>query len=90
VEQLKRKTHARNTSIIVPNQAIYLKKEHEIIVEWNFNHTFLQDKLMPCKYYKHISLFEVIFLMLSLLLLSTWVIVASVRCDRVQVDNNML
>jgi hypothetical protein len=90
MEQLKRTNHARNTSIIVPNQAIYLKQEHEIIVEWNFNHTFLQDKLMSCKYYKHISLFEVIFLMLSLLLLSTWVIVASVRCDRVQVDSNML
>jgi ABC-type Na+ efflux pump permease subunit len=45
---------------------------------------------MSCKYYKHISSFAVIFLMLSLVMLSTWMIVASVRCDRVQVANNML
>jgi hypothetical protein len=28
--------------------------------------------------------------MLSLVMLSTWMIVASVRCDRVQMANNML
>jgi hypothetical protein len=28
--------------------------------------------------------------MLSLLMFSTWMVVASVRCDRVQVANNML
>jgi ABC-type Na+ efflux pump permease subunit len=61
-----------------------------MIVEWKINHTLLQDKLMSCKYYKHISSFAVIFLMLSLVMLSTWMIVASVRCDRVQVANNML
>ena len=61
-----------------------------MIVEWKFNHTLIQDKLMSCKYYKHISSFAVIFLMLSLVMLSTWMIVASVRCDRVQVANNML
>jgi hypothetical protein len=90
MEQLRKAAHARNTPIIVPNQAIDLKQEHEMIVEWKFNHTLLQDKLMSCKYYKHISSFAVIFLMLSLLMLSTWMIVASVRCDRVQVANNML
>jgi ABC-type Na+ efflux pump permease subunit len=74
----------------VPNQEIYLKHEHEMIVEWKFNHNLLQNKLMLWKYYKHISSFAVIFLMLSLLMLSTWMIVASVRCDRVQVANNML
>ena len=61
-----------------------------MIVKWKFNHTLLQDKLMSCKYYKHISSFAVIFMMLSLVMLSTWMIVASVRCDRVQVANNML
>ena len=61
-----------------------------MIVEWKINHTLLQDKLMLCKYYKHISSFAVIFMILSLVMLSTWVIVASVRCERVQVDNNML
>jgi ABC-type Na+ efflux pump permease subunit len=73
----------------VPNQAVDLKHEHEKNVEWKFNHTLLQDKLMSYKYYKHISSFAVIFLMLSLLMFSTWVVVASVRCDRVQVANNM-
>jgi hypothetical protein len=29
-------------------------------------------------------------MMLSLLMFSTWMVVASVRCERVQVDNNML
>jgi ABC-type Na+ efflux pump permease subunit len=61
-----------------------------MIVEWKFNHTLLQYKLMSCKYYKHISSFAVILLMLSLVMLSTWMIVTSVRCDRVQMDNNML
>jgi hypothetical protein len=55
MEQLKKAVHARNTPIIVPNQAIDLKQEHEMIVEWKINHTMLQDKLMSCKYYKHIS-----------------------------------
>jgi hypothetical protein len=61
-----------------------------MIVEWKFNHTLLQDKLMSCEYYKHISSFAVIFFMLSLLMFSTWMVVASVRCERVLVDNNML
>jgi hypothetical protein len=60
-----------------------------MIVEWKFNHTLLQDRIMLCKYYKHIISFAVIFLMLSLLMLSIWMIVASVRCDKVQVSNNM-
>jgi hypothetical protein len=90
MEQLRKATYASNTPIIVPNQAIDLKHEHEMVVEWKFNHTLLQDKLMSCKYYKHISSFAVIFLMLSLLMFSTWMVVASVRCERVQVANNML
>jgi hypothetical protein len=61
-----------------------------MIVEWMFNHTLLQDKLISCKYYNHISLFAVIFMMLSLVMLSTWMIVSLVRCDKVQVANNML
>jgi hypothetical protein len=90
MEQLRKEDQARNTPIIVPNQVIDLKQEHEMIVEWKFNHTMLQDKLMSCKYYKHISSFAVIFMMLSLIVLSTWMIVDSVRCDRVQVANNMM
>jgi hypothetical protein len=82
MEQLWKATPARNTPIIVPNQVIDLKQEHEMIVEWKFNHNLLQDKLMSCKYYKHISSFEVIFLILSLVMLLTWLIVASVRCDK--------
>jgi ABC-type Na+ efflux pump permease subunit len=49
-----------------------------------------KDKLMSCKYYKYNSSFAVIFLMLSLVILSTWMIVASVRCNRVQMANNIL
>jgi folylpolyglutamate synthase/dihydropteroate synthase len=90
MEQLRKAAQERNTHIIVPNQAIDLNKEHEMIVEWKINHTLLQYKLMSCKYYKQFSSFVVIFLMLSLLMLSTWMIVALVRCDRVQVDNNMM
>ena len=60
-------SHASNTPIIVSNQVIDLKQEHEMIVEWNIKHTLIQYKLMSCKYYKHISSFAVIFFMLSLL-----------------------
>jgi ABC-type Na+ efflux pump permease subunit len=90
MEQLRKATYASNTPIIVPNKIIDLKHEHEMVMEWKFNHTLLQDKQMSCKYYKHISSFAVIFMMLSLLMFSTWMVVASVRCGRVQVPNNML
>jgi ABC-type Na+ efflux pump permease subunit len=90
MEQLKKGFQERNKPIIVSNQVIDLKKEQEMIVECRINHSLLQDKLMSCKYYKHINLFAVIFLMLSLVMLSTWMIVASVRCNRVQMANNML
>jgi hypothetical protein len=90
MEQLRKETYARSTPIIVSNQPIDLKHEHDMVVEWKFNHTFLQDKIMLCKYYKHINSFAVIFMMLSLLMFSTWMVVASVRCERVQVANNML
>jgi hypothetical protein len=90
MEQLRKATYASNTPIIVSSKTIDLKHEHEMVVEWKFNHTLLQDKLMSCKYFKHISSFAVIFLMLSLLMFSTWMVVASVRCERVQVAHNML
>jgi hypothetical protein len=45
---------------------------------------------MSCKYFKYVSSFVVVFLMLSLVMLSTWMIVASVRCNRVQMANNIL
>jgi hypothetical protein len=49
MEQLRKEVDASNTPIIVSNQTIDLNQEHEMIVEWNFNHTLLQDKLMSCK-----------------------------------------
>jgi ABC-type Na+ efflux pump permease subunit len=61
-----------------------------MVVEWKFNHTLLQDKLMSCKHVKHIGSFLVIFMILSLLMFSTWTVVDSVRCERVQMANNML
>jgi hypothetical protein len=90
MEQLKKAVQARNKPIIVSNEVIDLKQEQEMIVEWKINHKLLQDKLMSCKYYKYISSFAVIFLMLSLVMLSTWMIVSSVICNRVQIDNNIL
>jgi hypothetical protein len=81
MEQLRKSTYARNTPIIVPSKEVDLKHEHEMVVEWKFNHTLLQNKVMSCKPIKHISSFAVIFLMLSLLMFSTWMVVASVRCE---------
>jgi ABC-type Na+ efflux pump permease subunit len=90
MEQLKKAVQASNKPIIVSNEVIDLKKEQEMIVEWKINHKLLQDKFMLCKYYKYISSFAVVFLMLSLAMLSTWMIVASVRCNRVQMAKNIL
>jgi membrane protein YdbS with pleckstrin-like domain len=61
-----------------------------MVVEWKINHKLLQDKLMSCRYFKYIISFAVVFLMLSLAMFSTWMIVASVRCNRVQMANNIL
>jgi hypothetical protein len=79
MEQLKKAFQASNKPIIVSNEVIDIKQEQEMIVEWKINHRLLQDKLMSCKYYKYISSFEVVFLMLSLTILYTWMIVALVR-----------
>jgi hypothetical protein len=82
MEKLRKEDYASNTPIIVPNKEVDLKHEHEMVVEWKFNHTFLQDtllqdKIMACKHIEHISSFAVIFFMLSLLMFSTWMVVAS-------------
>jgi hypothetical protein len=72
------------TNVVVSNEVI--KQEQDMVV----NHRLLQDKLMSCKYLKYISSFAVVFLILSLAMFSTWMIVASVRCDRVAMANNIL
>jgi hypothetical protein len=90
MEQLKKAMQASNKPIIVSNEVIDLKQEQYMIVEWKINHKLLQDKLMSCKYLKYINSFAVVFLMLSLAMFSTWMIVASVRCNRVQMVNNIL
>jgi hypothetical protein len=90
MEQLYKETYASNTPIIVPSKAIDLKHEHEMVVGWDFNHNFLQDKLILCKHIKHIGSFAIIFMMLFLLMFSTWMVVDSVRCEQVQMDNNIL
>jgi hypothetical protein len=89
MEQLKKTTYASNTPIIVPSKAVDLKHEQEMVVEWKFNHTLLQDKLISSNPVKHIGSVSVIFMMLSLLMFSTWMVVDSVRCERVQMANNM-
>jgi hypothetical protein len=90
MEQLKKAVQASNKPIIVSNEVIDLKQEQEMIVEWKVNHKLLQDKLMSCRYFKYISSFAVVFLILSLVMFSTWMIVASVRCNMVQMANNIL
>ena len=79
-----------NKPLIVSNEVIDLKQEQDMVVEWKINHQLLQDKLMSCKYFNYISSIAVVFLMLSLAMFSTWMIVASVRCNRVQMANNIL
>jgi ABC-type Na+ efflux pump permease subunit len=78
------------TNVVVSNEVIDLKQEQDMVVEWKINHRLLQDKLMSCRYLKYISSFAVVFLMLSLAMFSTWMIVASVRCNRVAMANNIL
>ena len=90
MEQLKKAVQASNKPIIVSNEVIDLKQEQDMVVEWKINHKLLQDKLMSCRYFKYINSFAVIFLMLSLVMLSTWMIVDSIRCNRVQMANNIL
>jgi hypothetical protein len=89
MEQLKKATYVSNTPIIVPSKTIDLKHEHEMVVGWEFNHTLLQDNLMSCKPVKHIGSFLVMFMILSLLIFSTWMVVDSIRCEQVQMANTM-
>jgi hypothetical protein len=77
MEQLRKVSYASNTLIIVPSKEVDLKHEHDMVVGCEFNHTLLQDKLMLCKPIKHIGSFSVIFLILSLLMFSTWMLVDS-------------
>jgi hypothetical protein len=81
MEHLRKAAYASITPIIVPSKEVDLKHEHEMVVEWKFNHTLFQYQLMSCKHIKHISSFTFIFMMLSLLMFSTWMVVASVRCE---------
>jgi hypothetical protein len=74
------------TNVVVSNEVIGLEQEQDMVV----NHRLFQDKLMSCKSLKCISLFAVVLLILSLAMFSTWMIVASVRCDRVAMANNIL
>ena len=90
MEQLRKETYASNKPISVPSKATDLKHEHEMVVEWKFNHNLLQDNLMSCKRVKHIVSFSITFMMLSLLMFSTWMVVDLVRCELVQMDNNMI
>jgi hypothetical protein len=89
-EQLTNAVQACNKPIIASNEVIDLKQEQDMVVEWKINHKLLQDKLMSCKYFKYTSSFAVVFLMLSLAMFSTWMIVALVRCNSVQMANNIL
>jgi hypothetical protein len=83
-------TREQLMNVVVSNKVIDLKQEQDMVVEWEINHKLLQDKLMSCRYLKYISSFAVIFLMLSLEMFSTWMIVALVRCNRVAMANNIL
>jgi hypothetical protein len=90
MEQLTKAVQVSNKPLIVSSEVIDLKEEQNMIVEWKINHKLLQDKLMSCKYFKYMSSFATVFLMLSLAMFSTWVIVASVKCNRIAMTNNVL
>jgi hypothetical protein len=90
MEQLTKAMQISDKPLIVSSEVIDLKQEHNMIVEWRINHKLLQDKLMSCKYFKYISSFAVIFLMLSLAMFGTWMIVASVKCNKIAMTNNVL
>jgi hypothetical protein len=90
MEQLTKAVQVRDKPLIVSSEVIDLKQEQDIIIEWKINHKLLQDKLMSCKYFKYISAFAVVFLMLSLAMFSTWMIVSSVKCNRIAMTNNVL
>jgi hypothetical protein len=81
MEQLKKASYESNKPIIVPSKEVDLKHEHEMVIGWEFNHTLLQDKLMSCNHIKHIGSLSIIFLMLLLLIFSTWMVLDSVRCE---------
>jgi hypothetical protein len=78
-------TGERLTNVVVSNELIGLEQEQDMV----FNHRLLQDKFVSCKSLKYIGSFAVILLILSLAIFSTWMIVASVRCDRVAMANNI-
>ena len=90
MEQLTKTVQVSKKPLIVSNELIDLKQEQDMVVELKINHKLLQDKLMSSKYCKYISSFVVMFFMLSLVMLSTWMIVDLLRCNRVQMANNML
>jgi hypothetical protein len=90
MEQLTKAVQISDKPLIVSNEVIDLKQEQDMIVEWKINHKLLQDKIMSCKYFKYISSFAVVFLILSLAMFGTWMIVASVKCNRVAMANNIL
>jgi hypothetical protein len=90
MEQLTKAVQVSDKPLIVSSEVIDLKQEQDMIMEWKINHKLLQDELMSCKYFKYISSFAVIFLMLSLAMFSTWIIVASVKCNRIAMTNNVL
>jgi hypothetical protein len=89
-EQLTKAVQVSDKPLIVSSEVIDLKQEQDMIMEWRINHKLLQDKLMSCKYFKYISSIAIIFLMLSLAMFSTWMIVASVKCSRIAMTNNVL
>jgi ABC-type Na+ efflux pump permease subunit len=90
MEQLTKAVQVSDKPLIVSSEVIDLKQEQNMIMEWKINHKLLKDKLMSCKYFKYVSSFAVVFLMLSLAMFSTWMIVASVKCSRIAMTNNVL
>jgi hypothetical protein len=43
MEQLKKEVYASNTPIIVSSKAVNLKHEHDMVVEWKFNHILVSN-----------------------------------------------
>jgi hypothetical protein len=80
MEQLNKAGYEINKPMIVPNEAVDLKKESKMVIECRSGHTLLQDEFLSCILKKniHVGSFLVMFLMLlSLLMFYTWMVVVS-------------
>jgi hypothetical protein len=67
MEQLNKVAYARNTPMIVPNEAVDLKQESKMVISCRSSHALLQTDFLSCKLVKkniQVGSFSVMFLIL--------------------------